>query len=184
MNTKQHEEIGQALAAFKEIKGDVFVRATKAAIDMAAVLDIDPHSAAVQVGKALSDPLAGMAALSKSGVSFGMKASAMVRSFVETGRMMEAQGIILWELESKYGGAAEAIDNTFFGAKEKARFAIEEAVEVIRPMFIPQAEAMIRFILRNLIRLRCLFGWHHWARSPDDGVKVTHACRDCRETKG
>jgi len=100
---------GQAiLATFKEIKGDAFERATKAALDMSEVMQQDLKSSITQIGKALNDPIKGLTALSKVGVSFTETQKRQIKTLQESGRIYEAQAIILKELESEFGGAAKA----------------------------------------------------------------------------
>ncbi len=96
------------LATFKNIQGNEFTRATKAALDMTAVLDTDLKSAAIQLGKALNDPEKGLSALSRSGVSFTAQQEEMVKAMVRAGDVAGAQNIILAEMEAQFGGAAEA----------------------------------------------------------------------------
>jgi phage-related minor tail protein len=55
------------LATFTNIKGENFGSATQSILDMSQALGMDLDSAAMQVGKALNDPVAGLAALSRSG---------------------------------------------------------------------------------------------------------------------
>lgn len=103
------------LATFKNIKGDVFRDATLAILDMAAVLDQDAKSGAIQLGKALNDPIIGITALTRVGVTFTQEQKDQIRVMSEAGRVMDAQRIILTELKSEFGGAAEAIAKTFGG---------------------------------------------------------------------
>ena len=102
-------EVMSILATFKEIKGDQFKDVTKAALDMSAVLGTSATSAAVQLGKALNDPTTGLTALTRAGVSFTESQKDMIKSLQESGDMMGAQKLILAELESEFGGAAEAL---------------------------------------------------------------------------
>lgn len=99
---------GQAvLATFKEIKGETFTSATKAAMDMSSVLGTDLQSSVLQVGKSLNDPIAGMTALSRAGVSFTADQKEQIKTLQETGDLLGAQKIILAELANEFGGAAE-----------------------------------------------------------------------------
>jgi hypothetical protein len=84
----------------------IFDRGTQAALDMSAALGTDMSAAAMQVGKALNDPIKGMTALSKAGVSFTAEQKDQVRALVETGDVLGAQKIILAELEKEFAGAA------------------------------------------------------------------------------
>ena len=106
------------LLTFKEIKGDNFDRTTKAVLDMSTAMGTDLKSAAIQLGKALNDPSTQLSALSRSGVSFSESQKEMVKAMVESGNIAEAQTLILKELESQFGGSAEAARNTLGGALE------------------------------------------------------------------
>lgn len=97
------------LATFKEVKGDVFKDATSAIVDMAAVMDGDLKGTAIQVGKALNDPVAGLSALSRVGVSFTDQQKDMIKTMTEAGDVAGAQRVILQELQSEFGGAAAAM---------------------------------------------------------------------------
>jgi len=103
------------LATFKEVKGDNFKDASEAILDMSTVLGTDLKSAAIQVGKALNDPIKGVSALSKSGVSFTEQQKRQIETLQRSNRMMEAQSVILKELRSEYGGAARREALTFAG---------------------------------------------------------------------
>ena len=96
------------LLTFTNIAGDQFARTQKAALNLATRLDGDLKSASIQLGKALNDPVANLSALSRSGIQFSKDQKEVIKSLAESGRLAEAQTIILDELEKQYGGAAEA----------------------------------------------------------------------------
>ena len=104
------------LATFKNIKGDEFKRATKSILDMSSVLGQDAKQGAIQLGKALNDPIKGVTALNRVGVSFTEEQKTQIKVMQEAGDVMGAQGIILKELESEFGGAAAAMRNTLGGS--------------------------------------------------------------------
>ena len=106
------------LLTFTNIAGEEFARAQKAALDLSTVLGTDLQSSAIQVGKALNDPITGLTALRKVGVSFTADQKELIRSLAETGHTAEAQRIILAELERQYGGQAEAMAAASNGAKQ------------------------------------------------------------------
>lgn len=113
------EAIGGAqalLLTFTKIGRDVFPKATEAVLDLSTAMGTDLNSAALQVGKALNDPVAGITALSRAGVQFSQSQKDTIKQLVETGRQAEAQTIILKELETQMGGAAVAARNTLGGA--------------------------------------------------------------------
>lgn len=96
------------LATFKDIKGEIFTGAVPAILDLSQKFNQDLKSSAIQVGKALNDPIQGVAALRKIGVGFTDDQQKMIKSLVETNRMADAQALILNELKSQIGGSAEA----------------------------------------------------------------------------
>jgi len=104
------------LLTFKEIKGGTVDRATKAVLDMSTAMGQDLKSSAVQVGKALNDPVLGVTALQRVGVQFTKSQRDVINALVETGDVAGAQTIILKELESQFGGSAEAARDTLGGA--------------------------------------------------------------------
>jgi len=106
------------LLTFKEIKGDNFDRATEAILDMSTAMGQDLKSSTIQLGKALNDPIKGLGALSRVGVQFTESQKDLITTMAETGRVAEAQVLILKEMESQFGGSAEAARNTLAGALE------------------------------------------------------------------
>ena len=96
------------LLTFTNIAGDQFARTQSVALDLATRLDGDLKSASIQLGKALNDPIANLSALSRSGIQFSEDQKQVIKSLTESGRLAEAQTVILDELEKQYGGSAEA----------------------------------------------------------------------------
>jgi hypothetical protein len=96
------------LLTFTNISGDQFARTQQAALDLATRLDGDLKGASIQLGKALNDPVANLSALSRSGIQFSDEQKEVIKSMAETGRLAEAQTLILDELNKQYGGSAEA----------------------------------------------------------------------------
>lgn len=96
------------LLTFTNIAGEQFKRTQLAALDLATRLDGDLKGASIQLGKALNDPIKGLAALGKSGIQFSKDQTEVIKTLAETGRLAEAQTLILDELEKQYGGSAAA----------------------------------------------------------------------------
>lgn len=109
-------EMQAVLLTFTKIQGDIFPKAQQAILDMATALGMDLQGAAIQVGKALNDPILGVSALGRAGVQFSETQKDMIEKLVETGKEAEAQTIILKELETQFGGSALAARNTLGGA--------------------------------------------------------------------
>lgn len=107
------------LATFKNIKGDAFREALVAAQDMSSVMGTDMQSSITQIGKALNDPIAGMTALSRAGVTFSTQQKEQVRLLQESGNIVAAQAIVLKELQSQFGGASEAMADPWIQLSNK-----------------------------------------------------------------
>jgi len=113
------------LATFTQIKGTNFGDATAAILDVSQALGQDLQSTSIQVGKALNDPIAGIGALSRVGVTFSEDQKKLIKSLVETGDVAGAQQVIIAELNKEFGGSAAAAVGTYAGQQEvlKAQFA-------------------------------------------------------------
>lgn len=105
----------------------IFDRATTAALDLSTAGFGSMESASVMLGKALNDPIAGLTALQRAGVTFTASQKATITSLVETGQTLEAQKVILQEVESQVGGSARAFGETLPGQLAKAQVAMDNA---------------------------------------------------------
>lgn len=117
------------LLQFDKLGKDTFPRASAAIVDMSVRMGTDLQSAALQVGKALQDPIEGLSALSRAGVQFTDSQQRIIKHLVETNRLATAQGLILGELEKKFGGAATAAAGTLGGSLEQLKNAFGDLLE-------------------------------------------------------
>ncbi len=120
------------LLTFRNIKGTEFDETIKQVLNVATALGTDASTAALQLGKALQDPITGLTALRRSGISFSEAKKDVIKNLVETGRLAEAQRLILKELEIQFGGSAEAARNTLGGALTGLKNAWDDLFEVDR----------------------------------------------------
>jgi len=125
------ESVMAVLATFKDIKGDVFKDATRSILDMSEVLGTDAKAGAIQLGKALNDPIRGVTALTRVGVSFTQEQKNQIENFQKQGDLVAAQQIILTELASEFGGAAEAAAKTTAGKIKQMSNAFGDVKEQI-----------------------------------------------------
>lgn len=102
------------LLTFTNIGSDVFPQATEAMLNLTQKFG-SMDSAATQLGKALNDPVAGISALSRVGVTFTDDQKKLIQGFVDVGDIASAQKVILSELETEFGGLAEAAGDTAGG---------------------------------------------------------------------
>ena len=148
---------GQAkLLTFKKIgdnadvMGGAFDRATVLMQDLAAAGFGDVESNAVLLGKALNDPVKGMSALRRVGVSLTAEQENQVKAFMEVNDIASAQDIILSEVESQVGGTAAASAT----ATDKMRASWDDLKEnlgaVVAPAFEKVADVVSEKVLPKL----------------------------------
>jgi hypothetical protein len=87
---------------------DIFNQATDVMTDMSAALGQDMPASAMQLGKALNDPIRGVTALRRVGVTFTKQQEDQIKAMVKAGDVAGAQKIILGELRKEFGGSAAA----------------------------------------------------------------------------
>ena len=132
------------LATFGELTksvdeaGGAFDRATLAAIDLAAAGFGSAESNAVALGKALNDPIKGITALAKSGVTFTEVEKEKIKALTESGKLLEAQDIVLAAIEKQVGGTAEASASSF----DKMKFAFAGVADTVGEMVLPAMDAL------------------------------------------
>jgi hypothetical protein len=147
------KETQAVLLSFKAVgssageAGGSFDRATKAAFDMAAVLKTDARGSAVQLGKALENPIKGVTALARAGTTFTDQQRAQIKTLVESNRLLEAQDLILTEVESQYGGAAEAAALR----SQKISLAFGQVQDALGAALAPAFEKFATFFITEVV---------------------------------
>ena len=126
------------LLTFKDLSstadetGGVFDRVTMAAFDMAQVVG-SAEGNATALGKALENPTKGVAALARNGTTFTDQQLEQIKVLQESGDLLGAQEIILGEVESQYGGLAEASAD----ASDKLALAFGNIKETVGDVLLP-----------------------------------------------
>lgn len=104
----QIQQSENLLLTFTNIRGASLDAATAISVDLAQAMGGAPKDSAIQLGKALNDPIKGISALTRIGVTFTDEQKDMIRAMQETGDMAGAQKVILDELNKEFGGSAAA----------------------------------------------------------------------------
>ena len=138
------------LLTFTNIGKDVFPLATQTMLDMSQALGQDVTQSAMQLGKALNDPVQGVTALKRVGVEFTDAQTAMIAKMVETGDVAGAQGIILQELQREFGGSAVAAGQTFAGQLDRLKNTFGDVKETIGAAFLPILSELAEALLSGL----------------------------------
>jgi hypothetical protein len=142
------------LATFTNIrnvgKTKIFDMATESALDMSVALGSDLQGASIQVGKALNDPIKGVSALSKVGVTFTQTQKDVIKKLVDTGKTAEAQKVILAELNKEFGGAAKAAGAGFEGSMARVQDAISDTGREIGIMLLPKLSEAAEWMAKKI----------------------------------
>lgn len=135
------------LAKTADKVGGAFDRATKAAVDMAAAGFGSAENNAVQLGKALQDPIKGITALAKSGITFTAQEKEKIKTLVESNKTLEAQQMILQAIEAQVGGTAEATAND----TDKMKVAYSQLMEQVGQMLLPVLSKFTKFLVEDIV---------------------------------
>jgi phage-related protein len=140
------------LLTFKELAataneiGGNFERSTKAAIDLGAAGFGTAELNAVALGKALNDPIKGISALSRNGITFTESEKDRIKVLVESNKVGEAQNMILKAIETQVGGTAEATAN----ATDKMRVGFTQVTEKVGLALLPVFEKLTNFVIDQI----------------------------------
>jgi hypothetical protein len=140
------------LLTFKQVQNQVglnnniFDRAVIAAQDLGSVFG-SADAAAMQLGKALSDPEKGITALRRAGINFTEQQKAQIKTLVESGDVLGAQKLILAEVESQVGGTAAASATGF----ERMQVALGNVAEEFGAQLIPYIERFANFVIEKVV---------------------------------
>jgi hypothetical protein len=140
------------LLTFKNIRNEtgrgnkIFDQATQTITDMSVALGQDMKSSSIQLGKALNDPIKGITALSRVGVTFTEQQKEQITKMVESGNVLGAQKEILKELKSEFGGSAAAAATSLDHLKVSAGNLAEAAGSVMVPAFDKGARFLSKLV--------------------------------------
>lgn len=137
----------RVMLTMQNISDDVIPAAIQAAANMADSEE-DLASKAFALGKALESPTEGFTALKRSGVVLSDQTEKQIKQLTEEGRLREAQGILLAELEKRYGGVSDAMAKTAEGMAAINRNAIGDNMEEIGKRLLPVADLLGKMALR------------------------------------
>jgi len=130
-STQKVRDAAGILLTFKSITGDTFRNALRLTQDLAQVGFGDVKQGAIQLGKALEEPIVGLGALRRVGVSFTEEQKKLIKSLENTGQRAKAQDLILGALNKQVGGAgvksAQGLAGALDSVSEKFTIFIEKS---------------------------------------------------------
>jgi len=161
------------LAKSADQVGGPFDRATQASIDLAAAGFGSVEENAVRLGKALQDPIAGITALTRVGVTLTDEQKANIETLMAQNDLLGAQAIILGAIETQVGGTAEATASATDKMNAKFESIIEGLAEGLLPAIDTIATEMLDWLnsvegqkaIQDLTDQFVAFG--EWVASPD-----------------
>lgn len=142
------------LLTFTKVGEAQFGTVTQAVLDLATTMNSGGvpsmealKGTAIQLGKAMNDPIQGVSALAKAGVQLSDEQKALIESFMETNDIASAQQVILDELATQTGGAASAAAQTYEGRMASLKNAMNDVREQVGMALMPTltlfAETMV-----------------------------------------
>lgn len=142
------------LATFTKISNSnpdkMFDQAVQATADLSVQFGKSLPSAAIMVGKALNSPVQGITALSRAGIQFTKEQKEQIKTLVESGRVLDAQRMIMGELQTQVGGAAKTFGQTRAGQVEKLKRSFEEMTEEVATALLPAFDKLAPVITQSL----------------------------------
>lgn len=126
---------------------DIFNRATAAAFDMQAAGFGEAQGNIVQLGLALQDPIKGITALRRSGITFTKSEQKKIQALVAANKTFEAQSLVMKAIEKQVGGVAA----TTVTESQKMRIAWGEIQEQIGNRLLPAFIKLSSYMLDVVI---------------------------------
>ncbi len=145
----QHGE--NVMLTFGNIGKNIFPQATTAAMNLSTKLGTDLQSSVTMVGKALDNPIQGLTALSRVGVSFSEAEKEQIKTMMAHHDVMGAQKVIMSELNKQYGGLAVAAGKTTAGALQVASNQFGLLKEKIGSAVLPLLSQLASFVSGTLL---------------------------------
>lgn len=132
-------------------RNDIFDQSILAAGDIARSFPtVSIERAAVQLGKALQDPIKGLVTLGRTGITFDADQRELIKKLVESGKLLEAQKTLLRAVQVQVNGTAEAYGKSLPGQMARARESWRDfSMEVFRtfgPVFVPMLLGSVKLM--------------------------------------
>ena len=125
-----------ALIRFGNLTEENFTRALTVSTDLGVRFGT-VESAATNLARAMADPARATRVLRTAGVALTKAEEKKIKTLVESGKLAEAQAIILTKLEAKTKGLAKAAGGPYTDAMKKLNDAQEEATQALARGLLP-----------------------------------------------
>jgi len=122
-------------------------RAIKAAFDLQAIGIGNAETNILQIGKALNDPVKGMTALTRAGVTFTDEQKKQIANAIKHNDLAKAQSILLQGIESNAKGAAAAAASPI----DRMNVALHNTAEAIVGKMMPYIQKFADFVTAKVL---------------------------------
>lgn len=139
------------LLTFKRINKEVFPEAMRLALDLSVRFDRDLALSVTTLGRALSDPIKGIAALRKANILFLDSQTEQIKKLVESNRLLDAQKIILAELSTRVSGSAAASVDEYTFEQNKMNESLEDLKLTLGNWIIPMLSDFARELSNTVL---------------------------------
>ncbi len=152
IDDEQVKAVQRKLLVFKTLRktadelNGTFDRTTQAAIDLAAAGFGSMETNAVKLGRVLQDPVRNLNALNRAGITFTDTEKKKITALVESGKLLEAQDMVLASVEGRVKGIAEASATPF----ERLKQQFNQIGDSIGEAMLPALEDMNREVSKWL----------------------------------
>jgi phage-related minor tail protein len=155
------------LLTFPQVTKETFGPAQQAIFDLSTRLHHGLQETAIQVGKALQDPIRGITALHRVGVNFSETQKDMIKHLVETGQSAKAQAVIMKELGFEVAGSAKAAADAdplfrFHKIMDDIKLSVGEAAIKFLHFLTPAIDAVVKLVRESI----------HWLQDHKELIKA------------
>jgi hypothetical protein len=125
---------------------DIFNQTRQTMVDLSVAFGQDTKSSAIMLGKALQDPVKGMSALTRVGVTFSSAQQTAIKHMVATGNTLGAQKLMLKAVNQQVAGSADAYGKTLPGMIARAKGWLDNFTGGLIAKVIPAIAKMVEWI--------------------------------------
>jgi hypothetical protein len=143
-------DVSAQLLTFGNITKDNFFEIQKAVLDVATRMKKDLLSTSILVSKALNDPVKNLGALSKNGIQFSKLQEKKIERLMKENKLVEAQRLVLDEINSYYKGAAEADAKAGLGPWQQLMNLIGDVLEDFGQILLDPKDGLLTQMLPYL----------------------------------
>jgi phage-related protein len=136
---------------------NIFDRATMLVQDYATRTGKSATQATIAFGKALNDPVKGMGALGRAGIILTDKQKALIKGWEDHGQHLKAQTYLLGQLETRFGGAAEAAGKTLPGQLNVLKESFNNLSADVISSLIPTLQKVVTWTTANWPEIEKVF---------------------------